>query len=570
MLFPLRRIVYGARMHHPFVPLLVLLVALAGLAAHFGVLERRPVWWGLVVLAAGAAAAGAWAGGVDFAVLKRVKLILTALVAALVLMRHWRAGPLARRRVYLGALAVAAGLSWVVHFNFFAFHGTGGQRVYMHLHEIAHYYLGSKYAPELGYGELYTAMLRAEAERYHDHFTTLEARDLHTNRLVDIRALLRRSGAVKERFTPERWRTFTEDVAFFRDALGTQYSGILRDHGYNPSPLWTLIGGSIANLVPAGSGTGILLLTLLDPLLEAGIFLAILWAFGAEVALLSMLYFCLLFGASFGWLGGAFLRHMWLFGAVVAVCCMRRNRYLLAGALLAGATLLRIFPAFLLAGAGARAAADWWAGRGVRTHHLQMFASFAAVALLLLGATGLGRGRGGDWLAFRDNLQLHMQNTAFNTIGLTQILAYPGLPAFSTPGTEAREGERRHTIYVAQLCTVFPLALLWFARRSRRETDVGATAMAIALLFVGLDLACYYYLVQMLLILAHRDRLDRIALLFTIEVATYALLLFEDRDAAIFFYRNVLVLFLLIALYVDPIAARGWRFAATLRRRAHA
>ena len=395
------------------------------------------MWWGLVALAAGAAGAGAWAGGVDFVVLKRVKLILTALVAVLVLMRHWRAGPLARRRVYLTALAVAAGLSWVVHFNFFAFHGTAGRRVYMHLHEIAHYYLGSKYAPELGYGELYTAMLRAEAERYHDHFTTLEARDLHTNRLVDIRALLRRSGAVKDRFTPERWNAFTEDVAFFRDALGPQYGGILRDHGYNPSPLWTLIGGSLANLVPAGSGTGILLLTLLDPVLEAGVFLAILWAFGAEVTLLSMLYFCLLFGASFGWLGGAFLRHMWLFGVVVAVCCMRRNRYLLAGALLAGATLLRIFPALLLAGVGAVAAADWWAGRGLRTHHLQMFASFAAVALLLLGATALGRGRAGDWLAFRDNLQLHMQNTAFNTIGLTQILAYPGLPA------SRRRGRRR-------------------------------------------------------------------------------------------------------------------------------
>ena len=67
MLFPLRRIVYGARMHHPFVPLLVLLVALAGLAVHFGVLEQRPVWWGLLALAAGAAGAGAWAGGVDFA-----------------------------------------------------------------------------------------------------------------------------------------------------------------------------------------------------------------------------------------------------------------------------------------------------------------------------------------------------------------------------------------------------------------------------------------------------------------------------------------------------------------------
>ena len=63
-------------------------------------------------------------------------------------------------------------------------------------------------------------MLRAEAEEYDDHFRAVEARDLENNGLVHIRVLLERSEPVKARFTPERWRDFRLDVAYFRDALG--------------------------------------------------------------------------------------------------------------------------------------------------------------------------------------------------------------------------------------------------------------------------------------------------------------------------------------------------------------
>ena len=108
-----------------------------------------------------------------------------------------------------------------MYFNFLSFHG---ERTYLHIHDVAHYYLGSKYFDELGYKHLYIAMLRAEAEVYQDHFRSLEARDLESNGLYDIRALLVRSDAVKANFTPERWHDFCRDVAFFRDAMGPQYA----------------------------------------------------------------------------------------------------------------------------------------------------------------------------------------------------------------------------------------------------------------------------------------------------------------------------------------------------------
>src|SRR5207249_1196016 len=114
------------------------------------------------------------------------------------------------RRRYRGLLAILAALAWIAYLNFLSFHGA---RTYMHLHDVAHYYLGSKYFPEVGYGQLYIAMLRAEAERYDNHFLAIEARDLETQALVHIRTLLRRSEPVKARFSPERWLSFQEDVA---------------------------------------------------------------------------------------------------------------------------------------------------------------------------------------------------------------------------------------------------------------------------------------------------------------------------------------------------------------------
>ena len=156
-------------------------------------------------------------------------------------------------------------MAWILYTNFFAFHGIGRERVFIHLHDVAHYYLGAKYFPELGYQRLYTAMLRAEAEKYENHFRSLEARDLETNGLVDIRALLARSDPVKARFSAERWAAFQEDVAFFRGWMKKQWGEVLRDHGFNPPPLWPLLGGALANLVPAGSHAGILALTLARP-----------------------------------------------------------------------------------------------------------------------------------------------------------------------------------------------------------------------------------------------------------------------------------------------------------------
>ena len=85
----------------------------------------------------------------DFRELKHMKGLIAAATAILLLTRS------TRPRADLSALAT---LSFLVYLNFFAFHG---ERTFVHLHDVAHYYLRANYYAELRHADLYTAMLRA-------------------------------------------------------------------------------------------------------------------------------------------------------------------------------------------------------------------------------------------------------------------------------------------------------------------------------------------------------------------------------------------------------------------------
>ena len=490
--------------------------------------------------------------GVDLLYLKRLDFVLAGAFVLLLLVRYWRIRGWTSRRLRW-ALAALSGLALVVYLNFFSFHGA---RTFLHLHDLANYYLGSKYYAELGYSGLYTAMLRAEAEVYDNHFKAIEARDLNSYDRVHIRQLLQQSGPVKAAFSPQRWADFKRDVAFFREALGAQYGAVLLDHGFNPTPVWALLGGALSRWVPAGSGFGIALLTLIDPLLLALMFGAVAWAFGLEAMLLALGHFSLIFGATFGWTGGSMLRFLWLFGVVVGVCCLRRRRYRSAGALLALATLLRVFPLLFLAPLAFKAVALGWRRRSLAPRYRQLFGSFLATALVLVALTGaMPRGLR-HWSEFRSKLSVHMETISPNIVGLTQILAFrPGDGMVTNEEFRAIKRDRR-ALYYAQLLLIFaPLALLvgWM---SRRRQDAGAAVLAVPLLFAGLNLASYYYAFLILLSLQLRHRPRLLALVFGLEAASYGLLLFEDREALLYLYRSVLVLYLLLALF-GPAARRA-------------
>jgi len=544
-------------MHNHLVPTLFLLV---GPALYLGYRLRlfesaRGRWIGGGAMLAAVALSLPYEG-VDFLYVKRLNFFIAAAVAIVLLLRHL--GLIRNRGRYLAALVACAVISVVVYCNFFSFHGA---RTFIHLHDVAHYYLGSKYYAELGYADLYTAMLRAEAELYDNRFKAIEARDLATYDRVHIRELLVRSEPVKAAFTPLRWDDFKRDVALFREALGPHWGGVLLDHGFNPTPVWALVGGTLSQRVPPGSRRGILVLCLLDVVLLAAVCAAIGWAFGRWALVLSLIHFCVIFGTNFGWTGGAFLRYLWFFGVVVGICCLHRRHHAAAGALVALAAMLRIFPVLFVVPIACKAVAVSWRRRRMPRRYVAFLGSFAVTAGVLFALTGLLPRGWQHWGEFRDNMERHVENISPNVVGLTEILSHGGGPEKVTQEQFNALKARRQRIYTAQLVLVFLPALLVVARLSRWQTDVGAALLALPLLFLGLSLGSYYYVFLILLVLLFRNRPQYLALIFAIEVAAYGLMLFEDREGLLYVYRSVLILLLYLALWLEPIR-RELRFAA--------
>jgi hypothetical protein len=486
----------------------------------------------------------------DYSHVYRTNLVLAVATMAIVLAHHRGLRWLRARRDETAALGVVAALSLAVYADFL--------RVRVHYHEVAHYYLGSKYFDELGYWGLYTAMLRADAEQ-HGALQVTDARDLTGSRLlVPSHVLLLRSQPVKDAFTPDRWLAFKEDFTLLYDRLGPHYAGVLRDHGFNASPLWALIGGAVTNLVPSGSLWGIRALVLLDLPLLLGTLVAVARCFGLRAAFLSVIHFAVLFGATFGWTGGAVLRHMWFSASLLALCAFQRARPALAGSLLAFSAMLRVFPAFFMAGVVLGSIQDVRLRRRWSGPHRAALAGFLLAATGLFVVTGLLPRGYESWVDFADNLSRHTQAVLANLVGLTRALCTPAELGWGLMATASV----RPAVRAVQLVTVLPAVAVAVALVARRRDLVGASALGVPLIFASVDLTSYYYSFLVFLTLAERERPWRLAALFGLEAASYALFLFTESSATPFLYRSVLVLCLLVGLYSGPVREELRRRAA--------
>jgi hypothetical protein len=228
---------------------------------------------------------------------------------------------------------------------------------YFNAYEFYHYYIGTKYAPEVGYSNMYNASLAADEEtgrRYKNSGGTL--RDLATGRHVKIEEKLAKKEEYKQLFSPERWQEFLKDIRFFKKELSTsRWSGILGDKGYNGTPFWTMwVGGLLSERVDTDNRTGMMMLALIDPLLIC-IALACVWrAFGIRAMLLMMVLMGTSYFMKFSHMKGAFLRTDFAMALVVAVCMLKLNHFRTAGALMMYAAISRVFPAVFFFGAGVK------------------------------------------------------------------------------------------------------------------------------------------------------------------------------------------------------------------------
>lgn len=467
-----------------------------------------------------------------------IKGLLCLFSLAVVVWRHRRQGWLGERAGQL--LGFAAAVAVAAYYNFGLFHGAG----YIHHWEMFHYYLGSKYFPELGYDGLYVASTAAQAESSPELPLQTEIRDLRTNTVVPTWGVADHRAEVVRRFSPERWQSFTRDHLHFLQSNDLGYLAKIRlDHGYNPTPTWTFVGRLFDRFVPAGHAT-LTALGALDPLLLLVMFVAVFRTFGSRVGCLCLVVFGLGYPWRFDWVGGAFLRQDWLVAVVTAVCMLKRRRWAGAGLLFGYAAMVRLFPVLFLFGLGVLAV------RAVLRREkvgwaLRLAGGFAVSVAVCLAAGSLA-GRGvAAWPEFTHNIEKHERSWLTNNVGLKNVLLYGPdtvthrLVSWSLPDPWAVWQAHMGTLSEARRVPIAALAVAFLAVlgcAAWKAPPHEAALLGVAAVFAVLLLTCYYWI--MLLLVPIRRGWTATAAWLAINAALFGLDLATPAHEAIYGFMS--------------------------------
>ncbi|HEU4534145.1 MAG TPA: hypothetical protein VFS00_08505 [Polyangiaceae bacterium] len=339
------------------------------------------------------------------------------------------------RRTKRRAAGVFMFAASVCYFQFFQI----GYPEFYHRWEFFHYYMGSKYFPELGYDGLYKCTAIAESDLgFGREVRTRKLRDIgHTNLIVSTAETLAHPELCKNAFSPEKWEAFKKDVSFFREVSGSGqwWRDMQTDHGYNPPPVWGIMGWAFSWLHPAVAWY-MKLLSCIDVALFAGMFGCVAWAFGWRVAAIGIVFWGTQGASPFYWTGGAFLRQDWLFYAIVSACMIRKRKYFWGGAFMTYSTLLRVFPLYFFGGWLVVAAAHAYRAYrrrepgaplalGALLHpQLKRVAAGALVAgAVLIPASAAVAGKDA-WPAFISHIKVHKDTPVTNHMGWRTIVSH--------------------------------------------------------------------------------------------------------------------------------------------------
>lgn len=456
---------------------------------------------------------------------------------------------------WLMLTAVVAVLAYV---NLGNFHG----RTSVHYWEQYHYFLGSKYFPELGYDGLYAASIVAQMETAPGAPLQPVIRDLRTNKVVTWAETADHRRQVRERFSEERWQLFLDDHGHFYSNMAADYLyAVRKDHGYNPTPTWTFMARLLTAWMPANR-TNLVALGLVDPLLLLLAIVMIGRTYGSRIAAMSVVIFGLGYAWRYEWIGGAVLRLDWLAAIILAVCLVKRKRFASAGACLAYGALVRLFPLAFLFGPAVlfvralyRKEPIVWAWR--------MVLGFVVVIALGLGA-GASSGRGPQaWQEFTEAIELHRETWLTNNVGAANLLLYGpqtmkrelvdwSLPEPWTAWQEKMDRwkqERRAPIAALSLTL---LALIAIAAWQGPLDE--AIVLGVGALFAVFLLTCYYW--AMLMLIPIRGGRKAAAAAIALSAGLFGLHLATPSFEMIFGMMSWALLLLLLA-WVTPDVRRA-------------
>ena len=367
-----------------------------------------------------------------------------------------------------------------------------------------HYYVGSKYFEELGYYGLYECSITVLHERgvRVPGGPNPQVRDLRSMELRPLGLIRMQGSDCPERFSPERWSAFSRDVGFFVEQWPPHIrNAIWSDHGYHPTPLWTRIGGQIAEWMPTDDSSDRYILKRIDRVIIALTLLIVTWAFGLEVGCLA----AILWGTGhlwrYTWIGDAFLRHLWWTAIFLGLCAMRRGAMGWGGMGLTAGAALRLFPGAF--GIGYFAGAISNALRSTsQKYNLTRFLAGCVLTLIAISLV-IGTSIGLDALiGFAAKIGEFTALAATNKVGLSAWLG--SLPAPVAP------------LAPILRATILVLFAFLFWRGLREALPWEASALGFALIPFLTDPTNYYYsFFAMGVVLAHRRPIIGLILLAT-------------------------------------------------------
>lgn len=323
-------------------------------------------------------------------------------------------------------------------------------------YEFYHYYIGTKYAHEVGYTNMYAATIVADAEtgmKFNDRSGTI--RNLANGRHdLTVRQVLANKDSYKALFTPERWSEFVKDITWFKGLSQmnpTRWSNMLRDKGYNSTPIWSMtIGTLFSNRFSTQSGSHMQFLAFLDVFLLIAATGFVIWAFDTRAALFLLVLLGTHYVMHWWHMKGAFLRTDFAVSLVIATCLLKKEKYVPAGLFTAWAFCSRVFPGVFLFGIGSKVLWELYKGleamgrgevseksldRAMLKRYVQYFAAFAGL-VLVLAVLSLTFWRGwGLWHEFIAKIGFHNSSISTWRLGFKYLFmgGFPDNVGWLTP-----------------------------------------------------------------------------------------------------------------------------------------
>ena len=295
------------------------------------------------------------------------------------------------------ALVIALSGGWV------ATGVAAGKLPLIHQWEQFHFYLGAKYQREVGWFNLYKAVILADRESVNVLGQMPTTRDLTNFDQVSLDVALRDAPAVRARFSNERWDEFKTDWSTMARLWPISWTSIMNDHGNSNSPAWAIFAAPIAKLVPL-SGRGQALIGWLDMLLMLGLWLTVWQTFGHRAASVGLFIWAAP-PIVFDYLSGSFLRWDWLFAVGLAACFLKQKRYGWAGGFFGFALATKLFPVFFGLALGVRALFVWRETKVFKKEYLRFGISAAAVGAGAVTISALMFGAGA-WKEYAQRIEV--------------------------------------------------------------------------------------------------------------------------------------------------------------------